>query len=52
VTYATLCSVADHALFRLLEDNPHIRKVVLCLDNDQAGRQAMEQIAAKLHERG
>jgi hypothetical protein len=51
-SYATLCSVADHALFRLLEDNPHIRKVALCLDNDHAGREAMERIAAKLHERG
>ena len=51
-SYATLCSVADHALFRLLEDNPHIRKVVLCLDNDEAGRQATDRIAAKLTERG
>ena len=51
-SYATLCSVADHTLFRLLEDNPHIRKVVLCLDNDEAGRQATERIAAKLTERG
>jgi hypothetical protein len=51
-SYVTLCSVADHALFRLLEDNPHVQKVVLCLDNDQAGRQAMERIAAKLTERG
>jgi hypothetical protein len=51
-SYATLCSVADHALFRLLEDNPHLHKVVLCLDNDQAGREAMERITAKLCERG
>jgi hypothetical protein len=51
-SYATLCSVADHALFRLLEDNPHLQKVVLCLDNDQAGREAMDRIAVKLHERG
>jgi len=51
-SYATLCSVADHALFRLLEDNPHIRKVILCLDNDDAGRQATGRIAAKLAERG
>jgi hypothetical protein len=51
-SYVTLCSVAEHALFRLLEDTPHVRKIVLCLDNDGAGRQAMERIAAKLAERG
>jgi hypothetical protein len=51
-SYATLCSVADHTLFRLLADNPNIRKVVLCLDNDNAGREAMARITAKLAERG
>jgi hypothetical protein len=51
-SYISLCSVADHALFRLLEDNPHIRKIVLCLDNDEAGRQAMERITAKFYDRG
>jgi hypothetical protein len=51
-SYATLCSVADHALFRLLEDNPMITQIVLCLDNDQAGRLACERIAAKLTGRG
>ena len=51
-SYVALCSVADHALFRLLDDNPNIRKIVLCLDNDRAGRQAMDRIAAKLSERG
>jgi hypothetical protein len=51
-SYVTLCSVADHALFQMLEDNPNLRKIVLCLDNDQAGRTAMERITAKLAERG
>jgi hypothetical protein len=51
-SYVALCSVADHALFRMLEDNPHIRKIVLCLDNDEAGRMATERITAKLCERG
>jgi DNA primase len=35
-----------------LEDNPNIRKIVLCLDNDEAGQQAMARIAVKLVERG
>jgi len=51
-SYVALCSVADHALFRLLEDNPNLHKIVLCLDNDEAGRQAMERIATRLAERG
>jgi len=51
-SYVALCSVAEHALFRLLEDNPNIHKIVLCLDNDEAGRQATERIAAKLAEQG
>jgi len=51
-SYVTLCSVADHALFRQLESNPHLKRVILCLDNDEAGRQAMEKIAAKLAAKG
>lgn len=51
-SYISLCSVADHALFRQLDDHPKLRKIVLCLDNDEAGRQAMERITAKLAERG
>lgn len=51
-SYVTLCSVADHALFRQLEEHQNLQKIILCLDNDEAGRQAMERIAAKLTERG
>lgn len=51
-SYVSLCSVADRALFAQLENQPHLQKIVLCLDNDDAGRQAMERIAAKLSERG
>ena len=51
-SYVTLCSVADHALFRFLDQNPHARKIILCLDNDEAGRQAMNRIAEKLAAKG
>lgn len=50
--YVTLCSVADHALFRFLEHNHHVRKIILCLDNDEAGQQAMNRIAEKLAAKG
>jgi hypothetical protein len=51
-SYVTLCSVADHALFEQLENHSYLQRIILCLDNDKAGRQAMERIAAKLAERG
>lgn len=51
-SYVTLCSVADHALFRFLDQNHHARKIILCLDNDEAGRQAMNRIAEKLAAKG
>ena len=51
-SYVALCSVADKALFRILEDNPEISDIKLCLDNDEAGRTAMEKIKEKLAEAG
>lgn len=35
-----------------LADVPNIKRVVLCLDNDQAGIQARERIKKHLEERG
>jgi len=51
-SYVTLCSVADHALFAQLEAHSNLRSVVLCLDNDTAGRQAVDKILAKLEAKG
>ncbi len=51
-SYVALCSVADHALFMQLKNYPNLKKIILCLDNDQAGRQASNRIAAKLFEKG
>lgn len=47
-TYAASCSVADRVLFQCLEDNPSIREVYLCLDNDEAGQKAVKRISDKL----
>lgn len=33
--------VADNSLVQFLKDHPHIKKIGFCLDNDEAGRQAM-----------
>lgn len=47
-TYAASCSVADRVLFQCLKDNPNIREVYLCLDNDEAGQNAAQRISDKL----
>lgn len=51
-SYVSLCGVAEHALLRLLKDNPQVRKIGLCLDNDKAGLKARERITNILLERG
>ena len=51
-SYVALCSVADRALIRQLEVNPNLRKVYLCLDNDEAGQTAAERIRNTLNARG
>ena len=37
---------------QMLTDNPNIRKVYLCLDNDEVGRKYDARIADKLFEKG
>ena len=51
-SYVSLCGVAEHALLQLLTDNPQIKKIGLCLDNDKAGLKARERITGILSERG
>lgn len=51
-SYVALCSVADRAIFHALKQHPNLREVVLCLDNDEPGQQAVRRIAAKLTEAG
>lgn len=36
-SYAASCSVSDRVLFQCLKDNPNIKNVFLCFDNDEAG---------------
>ena len=51
-SYAACCGVGDRVLFQMLKDNPGIRSVFLCLDNDEAGEKANNRIAEKLHQQG
>lgn len=48
-SYAASCSVSDRVLFQCLKDNPNIKKVFLCFDNDEAGQTANKRIAEKLN---
>ncbi len=47
-SYVALCSVSDKALMHQLEMNPALRKIVLCLDNDEAGQSAVNRIKESL----
>lgn len=47
--YAASCSVSDRVLFQCLKDNPNIKNVFLCFDNDEAGQTANKRIADKLN---
>lgn len=48
-SYAASCSVSGRVLFQCLKDNPNIKNVFLCFDNDEAGRTANKRIAEKLN---
>ena len=51
-TYVASCSVCDRALLQSLKDNPQIKKVVICFDNDDKGKLAMQKIEGELFKRG
>lgn len=51
-SYVSLCGVAEHAMLQLLEKNPQVNKIGLCLDNDKAGLKARERLTGILSERG
>ncbi|MBR4743032.1 MAG: toprim domain-containing protein, partial [Oscillospiraceae bacterium] len=51
-SYVALCSVADRALTHRLDVNPNLRKVYLCLDNDEAGQMVAERMKDSLTGRG
>ena len=51
-SYVALCSVSERAPLHRLEVNPNLRKIVLCLDNDNAGISACERIKGILENKG
>lgn len=51
-SYVALCSTADRAALQMLKDNPNLKTVYLCLDNDNAGQIGCERISKAIHELG
>ena len=51
-SYVALCSVSDKALMHQLETHSVLRKIVLCLDNDEAGQSAVSRIKESLFQKG
>lgn len=46
------CGLWDGPLETYLKENPHIRDIVLCLDNDAPGRNAIQQMRKKYEGKG
>ena len=46
----SLGGVADRALHQYLQSHPEIDRIMLCLDNDEAGHFACQQFNEKYHE--
>ena len=51
-SYAASCSVSDRVLFQCLKDDPQLKKVYLCFDNDEKGQEAARRISDKLSAAG
>jgi len=47
-----LCCLHDGALETYLRENPHIRKIVLCLDTDKWAQEAIKRIRGKYEPQG
>jgi len=47
-----LCGLYDGPLESYLKENPNLRHIILCLDADQWGKQAAEQIKSKYEAKG
>ena len=51
-SYVTLDGVSEHALLCQLKLNPYLKSIVLCLDHDEAGIEAVGRLKDILYEKG
>ena len=47
-----LCGLSEGALDTYLKENPHLHRIVLCLDADKPGRDATERLKEKYRKQG
>ena len=51
-SYVALCGTAEHAMLWMLEKDPRLQTVVLCLDHDAAGIEASGRLTELLQKHG
>lgn len=51
-SYVALCGTAEHAMLWMLEQNPKLQKIILCLDHDAAGIEAAGRLTDILCKHG
>ena len=51
-SYVALCGVGGQAMMKMLELNPQLNEVSLCLDNDEAGHKVSQRLKNQLAENG
>ena len=51
-SYVALCGLSSNAIIQICKENPNVKEVVLCLDRDEAGYQAIQEIQSRLYEEG
>ena len=51
-SYIAINGVYEHALVQALESRKQLQQVVLCLDNDEGGRDGAERLRDILHDKG
>ena len=51
-SYVALCGTSEHAMLWMLEQNPKLQRVALCLDHDPAGITAVGRLREILREKG
>ena len=50
--YIALDGLSPKSLFQFLDENPNVREIDLCVDNDEGGLKGVAKITAQLAERG
>ena len=51
-TYIAACSLSDQPMMQALEDNPNLKQLYICFDNDPPGEKAAQYLRAKLFAKG